>query len=124
MVSEGNIGFETGGGRVGGAEAIDTKDTDVPSRRLALAEESRKPALSGLALVLSLMFSLVVLPVFRLRMGLEGIVSKRISVPYRSGRSHNWIKTANCSMQRLASTGMINWWCCGKPTCRPMTLTP
>jgi bifunctional non-homologous end joining protein LigD len=29
------------------------------------------------------------------RMGLEGIVSKRIDAPYRSGRSRNWIKTKN-----------------------------
>jgi hypothetical protein len=48
MVGEGNIGFGTGGGRVGDAETIDTKDTDDLSRRLALAEERRKPALSGL----------------------------------------------------------------------------
>jgi bifunctional non-homologous end joining protein LigD len=29
------------------------------------------------------------------RMGLEGIVSKRLDAPYRSGRSGDWIKTKN-----------------------------
>jgi bifunctional non-homologous end joining protein LigD len=29
------------------------------------------------------------------RMGLEGIVSKRIDAPYRSGRSRDWIKRKN-----------------------------
>jgi bifunctional non-homologous end joining protein LigD len=29
------------------------------------------------------------------RMGLEGIVSKRLSKPYRSGRSGHWLKVKN-----------------------------
>ncbi len=29
------------------------------------------------------------------RMGLEGIVSKRLTAPYRSGRSADWIKVKN-----------------------------
>ena len=29
------------------------------------------------------------------RMGLEGIVSKRLSAPYRSGRTRDWIKVKN-----------------------------
>jgi bifunctional non-homologous end joining protein LigD len=29
------------------------------------------------------------------RMGLEGIVSKRLSAPYRSGRSRDWLKIKN-----------------------------
>ena len=29
------------------------------------------------------------------RMGLEGIVSKRLSAPYRSGPSRDWIKVKN-----------------------------
>ena len=29
------------------------------------------------------------------KMGLEGIVSKRLSAPYRSGPSRDWIKTKN-----------------------------
>jgi bifunctional non-homologous end joining protein LigD len=29
------------------------------------------------------------------QMGLEGIVSKRLSAPYRSGHSRDWIKVKN-----------------------------
>ncbi|MET4016700.1 ATP-dependent DNA ligase [Bradyrhizobium sp. S3.2.12] len=29
------------------------------------------------------------------RMGLEGIVSKRVDAPYRSGLSRTWVKTKN-----------------------------
>jgi len=29
------------------------------------------------------------------KMGLEGIVSKRLAAPYRSGRSTDWVKTKN-----------------------------
>ena len=29
------------------------------------------------------------------KLGLEGIVSKRLGSPYRSGRSQNWIKSKN-----------------------------
>jgi bifunctional non-homologous end joining protein LigD len=41
------------------------------------------------------------------RMGLEGIVSKRIDAPYRSGRSRDWIKTKNpnCPAVRRVSEG-------------------
>jgi ATP-dependent DNA ligase len=31
----------------------------------------------------------------RVRVGLEGIVSKRLSAPYRSGPSRDWIKVKN-----------------------------
>ena len=41
------------------------------------------------------------------RMGLEGIVSKRINAPYRSGRSNDWIKTKNpdCPAAQRAAQG-------------------
>ena len=29
------------------------------------------------------------------KLGLEGIVSKRVGSPYRSGRSHDWLKSKN-----------------------------
>jgi bifunctional non-homologous end joining protein LigD len=32
-------------------------------------------------------------------MGLEGIVSKRLSAPYRSGRSTDWVKIKNPTAQ-------------------------
>jgi bifunctional non-homologous end joining protein LigD len=41
--------------------------------------------------------------VFRLacEMGLEGIVSKRADLPYRSGRSKAWIKVKNPAAMRI-----------------------
>ena len=43
------------------------------------------------------------------RMGLEGIVSKRVDAPYRSGRSRDWIKAKNpdCPAVRRTREG---WW--------------
>jgi bifunctional non-homologous end joining protein LigD len=34
------------------------------------------------------------------RLGLEGIVSKRLDLPYRSGRYASWIKTKNPAYKR------------------------
>jgi bifunctional non-homologous end joining protein LigD len=42
------------------------------------------------------------------RMGLEGIVSKRLSAPYRSGRSTEWLKIKNRTARR--------WSECGRPS--------
>jgi hypothetical protein len=39
------------------------------------------------------------------RMGLEGIVSKRLSAPYRSGPSRDWIKVKNPEGSRLSGPG-------------------
>jgi ATP-dependent DNA ligase len=39
------------------------------------------------------------------RMGLEGIVSKRLSAPYRSGRSRDWIKVKNPRGPAMAASG-------------------
>jgi bifunctional non-homologous end joining protein LigD len=41
------------------------------------------------------------------RMGLEGVVSKRLDAPYRSGRSRDWIKTKNpdCPAMKRAREG-------------------
>ncbi len=36
------------------------------------------------------------------RLGLEGIVSKRLGRPYRSGRSKEWVKTKNPDFQRMS----------------------
>jgi len=34
------------------------------------------------------------------RLGLEGIVSKRVDAPYRSGPSKTWLKSKNPAMER------------------------
>jgi bifunctional non-homologous end joining protein LigD len=36
------------------------------------------------------------------KLGLEGIVSKRLGSPYRSGRSRHWIKSKNPAVKREA----------------------
>jgi ATP-dependent DNA ligase len=36
------------------------------------------------------------------KLGLEGIVSKRLDAPYRSGPSKSWIKVKNPKARRLA----------------------
>jgi ATP-dependent DNA ligase len=39
------------------------------------------------------------------RMGLEGIVSKRLTAPYRSGPSRDWIKVRTQIVRRLSGRG-------------------
>jgi bifunctional non-homologous end joining protein LigD len=43
------------------------------------------------------------------RMGLEGIVSKRINASYRSGRSRDWIKTKNRNCPAMRRVGEGRW---------------
>jgi bifunctional non-homologous end joining protein LigD len=43
------------------------------------------------------------------RMGLEGIVSKRINASYRSGRSRDWIKTKNPNCPAVRRVGEGRW---------------
>jgi ATP-dependent DNA ligase len=43
------------------------------------------------------------------RMGLEGIVSKRLSAPYRSGRSGDWIKVKNPDSPAMIRVREAEW---------------
>jgi bifunctional non-homologous end joining protein LigD len=43
------------------------------------------------------------------RMGLEGIVSKRLSSPYRSGRSTDWLKIKNPGSPAMARQSEGRW---------------
>ena len=43
------------------------------------------------------------------KMGLEGIVSKRLSAPYRSGRSRDWIKVKNPDGPAMARHREERW---------------
>jgi bifunctional non-homologous end joining protein LigD len=43
------------------------------------------------------------------RMGLEGIVSKRLSAPYRSGRSRDWIKIKNPNSPAMIRAREAEW---------------
>jgi bifunctional non-homologous end joining protein LigD len=42
-------------------------------------------------------------------MGLEGIVSKRLSKPYQSGRSEHWLKTKNPDSPAMVRHREGNW---------------
>jgi bifunctional non-homologous end joining protein LigD len=43
------------------------------------------------------------------RMGLEGIVSKRLSAPYRSGPSRDWIKVKNPDSPAMIRAREADW---------------
>jgi bifunctional non-homologous end joining protein LigD len=43
------------------------------------------------------------------RMGLEGIVSKRLSAPYRSGPSKDWIKVKNPDSPAMVRAREAEW---------------
>jgi hypothetical protein len=43
------------------------------------------------------------------RMGLEGIVSKRLSAPYRLGRSRDWLKSRQPGDDPGAGSGVETW---------------
>jgi bifunctional non-homologous end joining protein LigD len=42
-------------------------------------------------------------------MGLEGIVSKKLSAPYRSGRSRDWIKVKNPDSPAMICARDTDW---------------
>jgi bifunctional non-homologous end joining protein LigD len=43
------------------------------------------------------------------RMGLEGIVSKRLSAPYRSGQSRDWLKVKNPDSPAMIRAREAEW---------------
>jgi bifunctional non-homologous end joining protein LigD len=43
------------------------------------------------------------------RMGLEGIVSKELSAPYRSGRSTEWLKIKNPASPAMVRAREAQW---------------
>jgi bifunctional non-homologous end joining protein LigD len=42
-------------------------------------------------------------------MGLEGIVSKRLRAPYRSGQSRDWVKVKNPDSPAMIRTPEAEW---------------
>jgi bifunctional non-homologous end joining protein LigD len=42
-------------------------------------------------------------------MGLEGIVSKRLTAPYRSGRSRDWLKVKNPDSPAMIRAREADW---------------
>jgi bifunctional non-homologous end joining protein LigD len=43
------------------------------------------------------------------RMGLEGIVSKRLSAPYQSGQSRDWLKVKNPDSPAMIRARQAEW---------------
>jgi ATP-dependent DNA ligase len=43
------------------------------------------------------------------RMGFEGIVSKRLTAPYRSGRSSDWLKVKNPDSPAMVRVREAEW---------------
>jgi bifunctional non-homologous end joining protein LigD len=43
------------------------------------------------------------------KMGLEGIVSKRLSAPYRSGPSRDWLKVKNPDSPAMIRAREVEW---------------
>ena len=43
------------------------------------------------------------------KLGLEGIVSKRKGSPYRSGRSHDWLKSKNPDAPAVKREAEEDW---------------
>jgi hypothetical protein len=43
------------------------------------------------------------------KLGLEGIVSKRLSAPYRSGRSRDWLKVKNPDSPAMIRAREAEW---------------
>jgi bifunctional non-homologous end joining protein LigD len=43
------------------------------------------------------------------KLGLEGIVSKRLGSPYRSGRSRHWVKSKNPAAPAVKREGEEDW---------------
>jgi ATP-dependent DNA ligase len=43
------------------------------------------------------------------RMGLEGIMSKRLSAPYRSGQSRDWLKIKNPDSPAMIPAREAEW---------------
>jgi bifunctional non-homologous end joining protein LigD len=43
------------------------------------------------------------------KLGLEGIISKRLSAPYRSGPSRDWIKVKNPDSPAMIRAREVEW---------------
>ena len=43
------------------------------------------------------------------KLGLEGIVSKKLSAPYRSGPSRDWIKVKNPDSPAMVRAREVEW---------------
>src|SRR5665213_974181 len=86
----------------------DLRALPLHARKEALTKLlQRAPAKGPLRLSESIAESGSVLIRHACKLGLEGIVSKRDDVPYRSGRGHDWIKTKCTDRQEFVIAGFV-----------------
>ncbi|HEY6861573.1 MAG TPA: DNA ligase D [Pseudolabrys sp.] len=89
-------------------EGADLKSLPLGARKDALEKLlKRQPARGPLRLSESLTEPGTTLLRHACKMGLEGIVSKVADAPYRSGRSHDWVKTKCSDRQELVVAGVV-----------------
>jgi bifunctional non-homologous end joining protein LigD len=89
-------------------EGADLKSLPLGARKDALAKLlKRQPARGPLRLSESLTEPGTTLLRHACKMGLEGIVSKVADAPYRSGRSHDWVKTKCSDRQEFVVAGVV-----------------
>lgn len=73
-------------------DGLDLRDASLAARKSILAERMANPLPAGVAYGRHVIGRGPAFFVEACRLGLEGIVSKRLSAPYRAGRSRNWLK--------------------------------
>jgi bifunctional non-homologous end joining protein LigD len=89
-------------------DGADLKSLPLRARKDALAKLlKRQPARGALRLSESLTEPGTTLLRHACKMGLEGIVSKVVDAPYRSGRGHDWVKTKCSDRQELVVAGVV-----------------
>ena len=89
-------------------DGTDLKSLPLGARKDALAKLlKRRPARGPLRLSESLTEPGTTLLRHACKMGLEGIVSKVVDAPYRSGHSHDWVKTKCSDRQELVVAGVV-----------------
>ena len=85
----------------------DLRDHRLVDRKRRLA--SIVPAGSGMALCEHLAHDGVKVFEHACRLGLEGIVSKRLDAPYRSGPSTTWLKSKNPLSEAVSREREEDW---------------
>ena len=88
-------------------DGADLKSLPLRARKDALAKLLKRQPARGLRLSESLTEPGTTLLRHACKMGLEGIVSKVVDAPYRSGRGHDWVKTKCSDRQEFVVAGVV-----------------
>jgi bifunctional non-homologous end joining protein LigD len=90
-----------------GLDGADLRDNPLSDRKRRLG--SILPSQSGMALCEHLEHDGVKVFEHACRLGLEGIVSKRLNAPYRSGPSKTWLKSKNPLSEAIRREREEDW---------------